>query len=256
MTRDEVFGFLIAGYETTSTTVAWGLKCLTDNQRPQNKLREVLRSTYADAAAEKRQPSAKEIATLHHPYIDATLEEIVRCSQTASAPSRCAVVDTEIFGYPIPKGTDVTFLTSAGFVAPPIADVDEHKRSTSSQAAKDRTGTWDVSDIGVFQPERWLHGGENGEAEFEKSSGPNLQFGAGVRGCFGKSNHLSLLYQQTLTIKLGKRLAYIELRMLIVFIIWNFELLPTPEQLSSYEAVDRITHQPQQCYLRLRKAEF
>ncbi|KAI4721669.1 cytochrome P450 [Aureobasidium sp. EXF-10727] len=237
--RDELFGFLIAGHETTSTTFAWGVKLLSDNPQAQLKLREVLRSTYADASAEKRQPTAKEIATLHHPYIDGVLEEILRSADTAAVLSRLAMVDTDVFGIRIPKGTDVNFLTYAGYIAPSVGTIEEHKRSASSQASKDKTGVWEESDISDFKPERWLKTtGEKGEVEFQKNAGPTLQFGAGVRGCF------------------GRRLAYIELRMLVVFIIWNFELQPVPAELGTYLAIDKITHQPQKCYLRLKKAEW
>ncbi|KAG9963303.1 cytochrome P450, partial [Aureobasidium melanogenum] len=235
--KDELFGFLIAGHETTATTTAWAVKLLSDNHQAQSKLREVLRSTYTDAAVERRQPTAKEIATLHHPYIDAILEEILRCGGTVAVVSRCAMVDTDVFGIRIPKGHDLNFVTHASYVAPPVGIVEEHTRSPSSQASKDKTGVWEVSDISVFKPERWLRPtGEKGEVEFQKNAGPTLQFGAGIRGCF------------------GRRLAYIELRMLIVLIIWNFELLPVPNKLGTYLAIDKITHQPQKCYLRLKKA--
>ncbi|KAI5200906.1 cytochrome P450 [Aureobasidium subglaciale] len=235
--KDELFGFLIAGHDTTSTTVAWAVKLLSDNRSAQEKLREVLRSTYADATAEKRQPTAEEVTTLHNPYIDATLEEILRCGGTASVLSRVALVDSDIFGIRIPKGTDVNFMSYFGYIAPSVGTIEEDKRSTSSQASKDKTGVWETSDIEAFNPKRWLRRiGETDEMEFMKNAGPTLQFGAGVRGCF------------------GRRLAYIELRMLVVFIVWNFELLPVPEELGTYMAVDRITHQPQKCYVRLKKA--
>ncbi|KAI5212138.1 cytochrome P450 [Aureobasidium subglaciale] len=236
--KDELFGFLIAGHDTTSTTVAWAVKLLSDNRPAQDKLREVLRSTYANATAEKRQPTAAEVTTLHDPYIDATLEELLRCGGTASVLSRVALIDSDIFGIRIPKGTDVNFMSYFGYVAPPVGTVDEDRRSTSSRASKDKTGVWETSDIEAFKPERWLRRiGETDETEFVKNAGPTLQFGAGVRGCF------------------GRRLAYIGLRMLVVSIVWNFELLPVPEELATYMAVDRITHQPQKCYIRLKKAD-
>ena len=120
--RDEIFGFLIAGHETTSTTIAWGVKLLSDNQQAQTKLRGILRSTYVDARTEKRQPTAKELATLHHPYIDAMLEEILRCSNTAIVTSRLAMVDTDVLGIRIPKGTDVNFL--ANYKIPPVGSIE------------------------------------------------------------------------------------------------------------------------------------
>lgn len=233
------------------------MKLLSDNQQAQSKLREVLRSTYVDAALEKRQPTSKELATLHHPYIDAMLEEILRCSTTAAITSRLAMVDTDVLGVRIPKGTDVNFLSYNGFVAPPVGSVEEHTRSPSSQAAKDKTGVWEVPDIRVFKPERWLKStGKESEVEFSKNAGPTLPFGAGIRGCFGMLYvflHKQIRFTNHFA---GRKLAYIELRMLVVFIIWNFELLPAPEVLSSYLAIDKVTHQPQKCYLRLKKADW
>lgn len=137
---------------------------------------------------------------MHHPYIDATLEEILRCGGTIAVMSRCAMVDTDVFGIRIPRGTDLNFLTHAGYVAPPVGVVEEHTRSPSSQAAKDKTGIWEVSDINVFKPERWLRPTDKkGEVEFQKNAGPSLQFGAGIRGCFGML-HCSIKKIKPLTI--------------------------------------------------------
>ena len=44
-----------------------------------------------------------------------------------------------------------------------------------------------------------------------------------------------------------------ELRLFLVLIIWNFELQKCPEELSGYAAVDKLTHAPQQCFVRLKK---
>lgn len=43
-----------------------------------------------------------------------------------------------------------------------------------------------------------------------------------------------------------------EMRFVLALLIWNFELLPTPDALSGFAAFDKITHQPQKCYLRLK----
>jgi len=50
--KDELFGFLLAGHETSSTTIAWGLKLLTDHQDVQHKLREAMRSAMPEAVGE------------------------------------------------------------------------------------------------------------------------------------------------------------------------------------------------------------
>lgn len=48
-------------------------------------------------------------------------------------------------------------------------------------------GNWDESTLDHFEPERWLMPNEKGELEFEPKAGPNQNFGAGLRACFGKS---------------------------------------------------------------------
>ena len=117
----------------------------------------------------------------------------------------------------------------------PGFEIEESRRSASSQAHKDKSGggVWDPADMGTFNPERWLTHDENGAEVYDARAGPQLAFGQGPRGCF------------------GKKLAYMELRIMIVLMVWKFELRTTPPELSGYEAVDKLTHRPQQCFVRL-----
>lgn len=105
--RDELFNFLIAGLDTTSITICWGLKFLTGHQQVQAKLRAELRAQYTRAAESGTLPTAEEIAAAEIPYLDATIEEIHRLGGTASVNTRVALCDTQILGFSIPKGTDV-----------------------------------------------------------------------------------------------------------------------------------------------------
>ncbi|KAJ5373106.1 cytochrome P450 [Penicillium concentricum] len=230
---DELFGLLIAGHDTTSTTATWGLKLLSDHQEIQKKLREALRSGFPAAIAERRQPTAEEISKARITYLDATQEEIIRKSMTASGVTRTAMVDTVVLGHHIPKGTNV-FLMGNGpdFIEPPIGKIPEDRRSKSCQEANGRIGSWDPADSNIFKPERWITK-EDGKESFDSTSGPLLTFGLGPRGCF------------------GRRMAYLELKIVLVLLLWNFELQSVPGTLSSYQAVDKLTHQPRQCYLRL-----
>ncbi|KAJ5519301.1 Cytochrome P450 [Penicillium expansum] len=230
---DELFGLLIAGYDTTSTAITWGLKFLSDHQKIQKKLREALRSGFPAAIAECRKPTAEEISKAHIPYLDATQQEIIRKSITVPLVTRTAMVDTVILGHHIPKGTNV-FLLGNGpdFIEPPISEVPEERRSKTCQEAKGSIGSWDPADSNLFIPERWITN-ENGKESFDSTSGPLLTFGLGPRGCF------------------GRRMAYLELKIVLVLLLWNFELKIAPENLSSYQAEDNLTHQPRQCYLRL-----
>lgn len=47
----------------------------------------------------------------------------------------------------------------------------------------------------------------------------------------------------------GKRLAYLQIKLSLVVILSTFNLQKTPESLSGYEAIDRLTHKPKQCYI-------
>jgi cytochrome P450 len=44
MMRDETFGFLVAGHDTTGAVMQWTLRWLTAEQRVQTKIRSELRS--------------------------------------------------------------------------------------------------------------------------------------------------------------------------------------------------------------------
>ena len=90
-----------------------------------------------------------------------------------------------------------------------------------------------MSDVAAFRPERWLVQKEKGDA-FNVTAGPVLAFGLGLRGFF------------------GKRLAYLEMRILLTLIIWNFELLQCPPALSGYDSVLVSANRPKDCYVRLR----
>ncbi|KAI0126333.1 cytochrome P450 [Xylariales sp. AK1849] len=243
---DETFGFVVAGHETTSTTVLWAMKILADHPEPQAQLRSALQATFRAAVEMRRNPSIDEITGAHIPYLDATMEEILRCAGTVSAVDRQAQCDTEVLGHRIPKGTIVFCLSIGPSMLMPPLEVDESRRSESSQAAKieGKDRAWDPDDIGVFKPERWLARASSDKKandeclEFDSSAGPQLAFGLGTRGCF------------------GKRLAYLELRILLTMIMWNFELLPCPKELSGYASIAGITTKPRQCYVRLRKVQL
>jgi cytochrome P450 len=198
----------------------------------QSKLRSEIRSVLSHAAAEKRIPTVQEITKTTIPYMDAVMEEIIRHSLTEAGVVRTTVVDVEVLGHHIPKGTDVFLMGNGPSIFTPAFQIDDSLRSPSALVAKNIVGTWNPDDIADFKPERWLVEGD-GRKVFDAAAGPLLTFGLGPRGCF------------------GRRLAYLELRLVLLLIIWNFELQKCPEGLSGYDAVDKLTHAPQQCYIRL-----
>lgn len=226
---------VVAAHDTTSTAIIWALKFLADNPDVQTKLRVAIRAGHANAVSENRKPTAAEIATNSISYLDAAQEEILRCSLTEGGVARTATVDTEILGKRIPKGTDVFFMGNGPSMFSPAFQIDDSLRSPSALAAKDRIGSWDPSDMARFNPERWLIDSEGGGKEFSAAAGPSLVFGMGPRGCF------------------GRRLAYIEMRIFLTLIVWTFELEKCPSALSGYASIDKLTHAPQQCFVRLKK---
>ena len=192
---------------------------------------------FSNAAAARTNPSAEDIAKHEIPYLDAVIEEILRCSTTGGAV-RIAKEDTDVLGYHIPAGTDVYMLNNGpGFMMPGF-EIDESRRKPSSQANKDNSGgEWDVANMGAFDPDRWLTRDEKGAEVYNPRAGPQLAFGLGPRSCF------------------GRKLAYVEMRLMFVLILWHFELKKAPPELSGHAAVDNLTHQPQQCFVRLGLAQ-
>lgn len=230
----EVFGFIVAGHDTTSTTLCWGVKFLADHQEVQHRLRNDLQTAFSAAKEEGRLPTADEITKTSIPYLEATMEEILRVGNTVPIVDREVVQDTTLLGHHIPKGTQVLFLNTGPSMLTPAFEMDESKRSP--QACQAKTQAWADEDIGLFKPERWL-AEENGKEVFDSQSGPAMPFSLGIRGCF------------------GRRLAYLELRLLLTVIVWSFEFLECPGDLSGYEAIDGVVHGPKKCFVRLRKVD-
>ncbi|KAI1345362.1 cytochrome P450 [Xylaria sp. FL0043] len=252
--RDELFLYILGGHDTTATTLAWTVKTLADAPETQQTLRRHLQIIFADAFLAKRQPNTREILTASAPYVDAFLEESMRHTRTISLLLREALQDTEILGHKIPKGTTLIINTRSLSFVEPAMQIPEHLRSETSQAAKDKVGAWREDDMADFQPLRWLrktksnkaHATAGSEAlledlsfadyEFDPHAGPSMTLGAGPRGCA------------------GRRLAYMELRIVLVLLVWNFVFEACPPELSSYQATEYFTTVPEQCYVKLREA--
>jgi cytochrome P450 len=236
---DEFFGFMLAGHDTSATTVAWGVKHLTDNQPAQDRLRAELRAALPDAAKGKRAPSYQELSRAHIPYLDAVVEEVLRHSNTIAFVVRRAMQDTTVLGRHIPKDTDVFLMANGAGYLEPNMTVAEEARSPGAQPGKAAalTGRWDDKDIKAFKPERWLKQTEEGET-FDSMAGPTLPFGLGPRGCF------------------GKRFALLSLKIQFALIVWHFQMDKVPDELNSYNSVQRFAQEPVQCYLRLRNASI
>jgi len=235
-----LFGFVIAGHDTMSTTMCWAVKLLADHGAVQARLRDELQKGHAAARLEKRAPTVHEITQTSIPYLDAAMEELLRCGATVPLGDREATQDTVLLGHHIPKGTIVFFLHNGPGLLMPALPVDDEVRSKQSQAARadGLARTWRDDDVGAFKPERWLVKQLDGTVVFDAQAGPNLPFGLGLRGCF------------------GRRLAYVKFRILLTMLVWHFEMLECPERLSGYKGILAVVNRPKDCYVRLREVKL
>ncbi|KAJ4305633.1 hypothetical protein N0V90_001164 [Kalmusia sp. IMI 367209] len=237
--RDELFGDIVGGHHTTSGAMMWLAKYLTDAPHIQKNLRSVLHETLSTATEEERLFTFQEIRQARLPYLDAIIEEMLRIN--AVPVTREALCDTTILGHPIKKGTQVFLMSNGpGFLSPSYP-LDESNRSETSRAAKLKASWNEAEDLSQFDPERWLVRKNDGEGlladdvDFDGAAGPQLVFGLGPRACW------------------GRRLAHMEMKVIIAMMVWNFELLKSPVALSGYSGLEGIARVPKQCYLRINK---
>jgi cytochrome P450 len=195
---------------------------------------EELQSCFHAAHKESRQPTAVEIADAKIPYLDAVIDEVLRLNPAAPLVVRESIVDTELLGHRIPKGTTIFLVADGPGLTRRSLQVDNSLRSESSRT-KHWGGAWNEDDIEMFKPERWLKKDTNGETVFDPTAGPILSFSLGPRACF------------------GRRLAYLELRMVLVLLLWNFKFKELEGELSSYDVTESITIMPKHCYVGLEK---
>jgi cytochrome P450 len=229
---DELFGFLLAGHDTTATTVAWGVKLLTANPSVQTTLRSALHAAFPAARAAHRAPNYAELSKMNIPYLDATVEEILRHANTIAFVVRRAQHDTTVLGFAVPKGTDVFLMANgAGYLAPTMALPQSCTRSPGAEPGAALSGLWDDADVAAFKPERWI----KTDGAFDSMAGPQLAFGLGPRGCF------------------GKRLALQALKMEVAMLVWEFVFKGVPEEYGGWEAVQKFAREPVTCYVRLER---
>lgn len=174
-----------------------------------------------------------EIISTSIPYLDAVMEEGLRCSNTFNFLERQVDQDTELLGHHFKKGTIFIFFNRGPSFTEPAHDIDEKLRSASGAQAKGASASrteWDHGDMDAFRPERWL----DQKGQYNSTAGPSLPFGNGTRGCY------------------GRRLAYLEMRILLTLVTWNFELQSTPKELSTYDAVEQLTYRPKQCFVKIK----
>ncbi|KAK4189323.1 cytochrome P450 3A24 [Podospora australis] len=231
----EPFTFLVAGYDSISNTLAFFFKFMEAHPFVQSELRSALKTAFPGSEL----PSAQEILSADIPYLDGALEETTRLAGAAKSSTRMAMVGTQILGCPIPKGAEV-FLTLHLHRGPPV-QVDEAKRSETSQAAVAKIGGDGLQgsagrDLGSFEPRRRLVRDEKtGKETFNRHALSSLAFGGGYRGCFGL-----------------RKLAMMDLRIVIVLLILKFEFLELPDEYKPVVGMEKFLRCTKYPYAKLR----
>ncbi|MGW6390336.1 cytochrome P450 [Streptomyces sp. NPDC055103] len=154
--REQVLVFLLAGHETTATSLGFALHLLARHPEAQKRAHEEV-----DRVLAGRTPGAADLDAL--PYVTQVLKEAMRLFPAAAVIGRRAVAATEIDGVVIPAGADV-------IVAPWVT----HRHP----------GYWE--DPERFDPDRFTP-----EAEAARPRYAWFPFGGGPRACIGQ--HFSML---------------------------------------------------------------
>lgn len=98
--RDELVTLLLAGHETTASTLGWTWYLVDQHPEVRARLREEAVGALAD-----RLPTADDLARL--PYTTRVVEEAIRLYPPVWMLTRRAVADDRVAGYHLPAGADV-----------------------------------------------------------------------------------------------------------------------------------------------------
>ncbi|GAA2135130.1 hypothetical protein GCM10009760_13300 [Kitasatospora kazusensis] len=155
--RDQVLVFLLAGHETTATSLTFALHLLALHPGQRERARAEVDAVLADG----RTPVAADLEAL--PYLTRVLKEAMRLYPAAGLVGRRAVADCEIDGQRIPAGADV-------IVSPWVT----HRHPEHWENPAD------------FDPDRFTP-----EREAARHRYAWYPFGGGPRACIGQ--HFSML---------------------------------------------------------------
>ena len=213
------------------------VKHLASEQVAQRKLRDALQKAYPVALANRDNPSLNEILKSSVPYLDAFIQEVLRISNPIAFVAKETIRDMEILGHRIPAGTTLMLSTSGPTMTQKGVRVDQKRRSATykeNEAVMD----WGESDFAPneFHADRWLRiDPATGAEVFDSAAGPFLSFSNGPRTCW------------------GKRLALMELKLIVTLLVWNFEFREIPEGLRDNTVLDGLFMKPLTCYVQLEQ---
>jgi cytochrome P450 len=154
--RNQVLIFLVAGHETTATSLGFTLHLLATHPEVQTRARAEV-----DAVLGDRTPEATDMDAL--PYLTMVSKEAMRLYPAASVISRRSAAECEIDGHRMPAGSDI-------LIAPWVTH-----RNPDLWPDPDR-----------FDPERFTP-----QQEADRHRYAWFPFGGGPRACIGQ--HLAML---------------------------------------------------------------
>ncbi|WP_018657668.1 cytochrome P450 [Actinomadura flavalba] len=155
--RDELVTLLLAGHETTASTLGWSFYLLDRHPEVQRRLRAEVREVLGD-----RTPTFEDLHRM--PYTHAVLQEVMRLYPPVWLLSRISQEDDVVGGYHVPAGRDVLV----------------------SPYAMHRNQEFWGPDAESFDPSRF-----EGSGAAQRPKYAYLPFGAGPRFCVG--NQLGMM---------------------------------------------------------------
>lgn len=154
--RDELVTLLLAGHETTASTVGWTLDLVSQHPEIRERLHEEAVAVYGD-----RRPTYEDLPKLR--YTNMVIQEAIRLYPPVWILTRRAVEADEVGGYHVPAGAEV-------LICPYI--LHRHPKY------------WEEPER--FNPERF-----NPDVKTNRPRYAHIPFGAGPRFCVG--NHLGMM---------------------------------------------------------------
>ena len=154
--RDELVTLLLAGHETTASTVGWTLDFVSKHPEVRERLHEEAVAVYGD-----RRPTYEDLTKFRYTHM--VLQEAMRLHPPVWILPRRALQDDEVGGYHVPAGAEVLICPYT---------LHRHPRY------------W--ADPEKFDPERF-----DPDIKSDRPRYAHIPFGAGPRFCVG--NHLGMM---------------------------------------------------------------